>query len=125
VPARVAPRRHLPREFVGDISRSPLEDDFRPWLKRYGLPEPQYNVRLGPYEADVYYPRERVIIELDGWPFHRTKKAFEDDRERDAHMLAHGTVTVRITRKRLENAPAKEAQRLITILDSRGTLTDL
>lgn len=66
-----------------------------------------------------------MIIELDGWPFHRTKKAFEDDRERDAHMLAHGTVTVRITRKRLENAPAKEAQRLITILDSRGTLTDL
>jgi hypothetical protein len=111
--------------FVGDISRSPLEDDFRPWLKRYGLPEPQYNVKLGPYEADVYYPRQRVIIELDGWHFHRTKAAFENDRERDAYMLARGIVTVRITRERLRRAPAKEAARLITILNSRGTLTDL
>jgi hypothetical protein len=110
---------------VGELSRSPLEDDFRPWLKRHGLPEPLYNVKLNGYEADVYYPRERVIIELDGWPFHRTKKAFEDDRERDAHMLAAGIVTVRITRERLTNAPAREAKRLRRILDSRGTLTDL
>jgi hypothetical protein len=111
--------------FVGDISRSPLEDDFRPWLKRYGLPEPRYNVKLHGYEVDVYYQRERVIIELDGWPFHRTKRAFENDRERDAHMLVRGIITVRITRERLEGEPAREAERLMTILNSRGTLTDL
>jgi hypothetical protein len=111
--------------FVGELSRSPLEDDWRPWRKRYNVPEPEYNAKLGPYEADIYYARERVIVELDGWDFHRTKAAFEHDRERDAYMLAREIVTVRITRDRLTKAPAKEAQRLIAILNSRRTLTDL
>jgi very-short-patch-repair endonuclease len=111
--------------FVGELSRSPFEDHFRPWRKRYNVPEPQYNVPIGPYEADIYYVVERVIVELDGWDFHRTKAAFENDRERDAYMLARGIVTVRITRARFEHAPAREAARLIQILNSRRTLTDL
>ena len=110
--------------YVEELSRSPLEDDYRPWARRYGVPEAEYNVMLGKYQADVYYRKERLIVELDGWPFHRTKKAFEDDRERDAYMLVHRIVTVRITRDRLEKAPAHEAERLIAILESRRTLTD-
>jgi hypothetical protein len=112
-------------QFVDELSRSPLEDDFRPWLKRFGLPRPSYNVKLHGYELDVYYPRQRLIVELDGWPFHRTKKAFENDRERDATMLLNGISTIRITRTRLERAPAKEAERLRTILNSSRTLTAL
>ena len=34
--------------FVGELSRSPLEDDFRPWRKRYNVPEPLYNAKIGP-----------------------------------------------------------------------------
>ncbi len=110
---------------VGELSRSPLEDDFRPWLKRYHLPEPSYNVKLGPYEADVFYRAQRLIVELDGWRYHGTRKAFEDDRERDAYMLAHQIATIRITKRRLLGAPAREAERLRAILDSRETLTGL
>jgi hypothetical protein len=111
--------------YVGELSRSPLEDDFRPWLVKYNLPEPRYNVKIDGYEADVYYPHERLIVELDGWNFHRTKKAFEDDRNRDAHMLANRIATIRITKERLETRPSREAERLRTILNSRATLTDL
>jgi hypothetical protein len=111
--------------YVGELSRSPLEDDVKPWIKRFDLPEPLYNAKIGGYEADVYYPEAKLIVELDGWRFHRTKKAFEDDRERDAYMLARGIATIRITRARLANAPAKEAGRLRQIYDSRVTLTDL
>jgi hypothetical protein len=111
--------------YVEELSRSPLEDDWRPWRKRYNVPEPLYNVKIGSYEVDIYYPRERLIIELDGWPFHRTRKAFEDDRERDAYMLARRIATLRMTRERLEGAPAREAKRLIAILESRRTLTNL
>lgn len=105
--------------FVGELSRSPLEDDFRPWVKRYGLPEPRYNSQVNGREVDVYFSRERLIIELDGWAIHSTRRAFEDDRERDAHMLRVGIATIRITRDRLVNAPVKEAERLLAILAAR------
>lgn len=106
-------------------SRSPLEDDFRPWLKRFHLPEPQYNVRVNGREVDVYYPEARLIVELDGFATHKTRFAFEDDRERDAHNLVNGLSTIRITRDRLTRAPAKEAERLTAILTARRiTLTD-
>jgi Transcriptional regulator, AbiEi antitoxin len=105
--------------FVDEVSRSALEDDFKPWLRKHNLPEPLYNVTLFGREVDVYYPDARLIVELDGWPFHRTKIAFENDRDRDATMLAHGIATVRITRERLENAPDREADRLLIILEAR------
>ena len=67
----------------------------------------------------MLFPEEKVIVELDGYEFHRTKESFERDRERDATTLAHGFVTVRITWKRLTDRPEKEAARLHQILAAR------
>ncbi len=57
-----------------------------------------------------------MIVELDGYEFHSGRKAFEDDRDRDADTLAAGHVTVRITWERIEQRPAPEADRLRKIL---------
>lgn len=70
-------------------------------------------------EVDAYFPGERLIVELDGWSTHKSRAAFESDRDRDAHMLSDGIATVRITRDRLRNTPAKEAARLEAILRAR------
>ncbi len=48
-----------------------------------------------------------------------TGYAFESDRDRDAELLAAGYVTVRITWERLKPQPAREAERLRTILRGR------
>jgi hypothetical protein len=98
-------------------TRSPLEDDFIAFCERYGLPEPVTNIYLLGYETDAWFPVERVIVELDGGRFHRDR--FEEDRDRDADMLAAGIVTVRITRKRIKQNPEREASRLNTILEGR------
>jgi very-short-patch-repair endonuclease len=100
-------------------TRSEFEDAFLAFARRYGLPMPEVNFPMGRRELDIYYPNERVIIELDGWDFHGTKASFEDDRERDADHLALGIVTVRITWERLISAPEKEARRLRAILEQR------
>jgi very-short-patch-repair endonuclease len=67
----------------------------------------------------VLYPRERVIVEIDGYEFHADRDSFERDRERDAVLLAAGFGTVRITAERLKRQPAREARRLRAILDAR------
>jgi hypothetical protein len=100
-------------------TRSAFEDDLIPFCKRFGLPEPRLNHRLHGYEADAYFEDAKLIVECDGWDFHNDRQAFEDDRERDAKMLALGIATVRITKRRLTGQPEREAARLHSILEAR------
>jgi very-short-patch-repair endonuclease len=87
-------------------TRSGLEDLLLPWLARHRLPVPRLNVYLHGYEVDAYFEVEDLILELDGWEHHRSRDSFASDRERDAHHLAHGTVTVRVVPERLTDGEA-------------------
>jgi Transcriptional regulator, AbiEi antitoxin/Protein of unknown function (DUF559) len=110
-------KRVLP--YVRAPTNSPLEDDFVEFARRYGLPAPTTNTYLLGYEIDVLYPRERVIVEVDGYEFHSDRDSFERDRRRDAVMLAAGVVTVRTTKDRMQQEPEQEASRLLAILAGR------
>ena len=101
------------------LTRSELEDRFVAFCKRYGLPRPVTNVPLLGYTVDALFPVEKVIVELDSWEFHRFRSNFESDRNRDADTLAAGFATVRVTDERMKQDPAREAQRLLAILDAR------
>lgn len=104
---------------AGGPTRSEFEDAFLEFARRYDLPAPITNTHVHGYEADVLFPEERVIVELDGAEFHLDRDVFESDRDRDAALLALGYVTVRITWERLKQRPAREAARLRKILDAR------
>lgn len=110
-------KRVLP--YVQKPTNSPLEDDFLEFAKRYGLPTPTTNTHLLGYEIDVFYPRERLIVEVDGYEFHSDRDSFERDRKRDVVMLAAGVATVRITKDRMKHEPEAEARRLLAILAAR------
>ena len=86
-------------------------------LAKYGLPTPLINHPLHGDEVDAYFPDHNLIVELDGWDFHKDRHAFETDRERDAHHLAQGIRTLRITKDRLTTNPDREAARLKRILE--------
>ena len=101
----------------GTPTRSGWEDEFPKFCADHGLPAPIMGEPLHGYILDALFPVEKVIVELDGWEFHKSKIAFEDDRERDAEMLAHGYVTVRMTWERIHGRPRREARRLQNILD--------
>jgi very-short-patch-repair endonuclease len=100
-------------------TRSEFEDVFPSFCRTYDLPEPKMNTLVNGYEADAVFEAEKLIVELDGYQFHGDRQSFERDRERDAHQLAAGYGTVRITWQRLADDPQREADRLNTILVSR------
>jgi very-short-patch-repair endonuclease len=50
---------------------------------------------------------QRLVVELDGHEFHRTRAAFERDRIRDAALQLAGFRVLRITYRRLEQEPAE------------------
>jgi very-short-patch-repair endonuclease len=116
---------HLLRPFVvtpTGPTRSEFEDRFLAFAREHGLPTPNVNARVAGYEVDALFAAHKVIVELDGYEYHRGRRSFERDRERDAALLAAGYVTIRITWERLTTQPEREAARLRQILTSR-TLT--
>lgn len=116
------PGASMLRSFTAEVAgptRSELEDSFREMCARFGLPQPETCVVVDGYEVDAFFRAEGVIVELDGWRFHGDRESFETDRERDAHALAHGNCTLRLTHARLASRPAAEAERLQRILQAR------
>ncbi len=101
-------------------TRSEFEEAFRAFCLRFGLPTPRFNEPVAGYELDAYFPQHRLAVELDGWDFHRTRAAFEHDRNKDADLLLLGIATIRITWERLRHRPRVEASRLEAILAGRS-----
>jgi very-short-patch-repair endonuclease len=87
-------------------TRSKLERDFRALIAKAGLPEPQYNVLVAGLTVDVYWPQWKLVVELDGEPYHNNPRIFETDRIRDATLQKHDVRVLRVTGHRLDNAPA-------------------
>jgi very-short-patch-repair endonuclease len=117
------PGAKLLRPFVeepANPTRSELEDRFVDFCKRHRLPAPVINARVEGYEVDALFEAQKLIVELDGWAYHRDRRSFAGDRERDTVTLAAGYATVRLTWERLTEREATEAQRLRRIIDSRS-----
>ena len=89
--------------------RSPLEECFAPFLRRYHLPLPRFNdwIVSGPkrYQVDCHWPGTNQIVELDGWKGHRTRTAFREDRARDRALRVAGYSVTRLTWAQLDDEP--------------------
>lgn len=111
------------RTFVdrGDApTRSAFEDVFLSFVDRFGLPRPKVNQDVAGYEVDILWPEHKLIVELDSRAFHDSDQPFEQDRNRDADLLAAGYPVIRITWRRLNDTPALEARRLTALLAARS-----
>lgn len=91
-------------------SRSDLELDFLAFCRRFGLPPPEVNVRVGRHVVDFYWRRARLVVETDGWAAHRGRAAFEDDRGRDLDLRARGQQVIHIAEKQLIEEPQLVAE---------------
>jgi hypothetical protein len=98
-------------------TRSGLEDQFRRFVTRHGLPMPEVNAVLdNGREVDALYRAEKLIVEVDSWKFHSDRAAFERDRAKDTKALADGYRTVRITDRRMKRGGDEEAADIRRIL---------
>jgi very-short-patch-repair endonuclease len=98
------------------ITRSPLEDEFAAFCRTHRLPTPVFNTTVLGYEVDVLWPHQRLIVELDGFAFHRHHAAFQRDRARDAALQVAGYRAIRLTHHRLHNEATTVLQELRALL---------
>jgi very-short-patch-repair endonuclease len=98
------------------LTRSELERRMHALADRVGLPRPRNQARVLGYTVDFLWPRERVIVETDGFGAHGTRMRFESDRSRDAALLAAGYRVLRFTWRQLVETPEVVAARLAVVL---------
>jgi very-short-patch-repair endonuclease len=79
------------RRVVGTFTPtdSDLERRFLTLARKAGLPQPQTQAWVNGYRVDFYWPQYRLVVETDGYTWHRTPSRQIRDRERDqAHTRA-------------------------------------
>ncbi len=86
-------------------TRSKGEERFLTMVRNSHLPEPEVNVRLGRFVADFLWRPERVVLEVDGYDYHRGRRAFERDHQRDAEHQHSDFLVIRATWRQLEDTP--------------------
>lgn len=86
-------------------TRSELEHLFLRLCERHGLPRPEINVKVGPYEVDFLWRTERLIVETDGYRYHRGAQAFETDHARELEFHARGHILRRFTYRQVTETP--------------------
>jgi very-short-patch-repair endonuclease len=98
-------------------SRSEAERRMKLLLRRARLPFPRTNLRLAGYQADFLWPKQRLIVEVDGFQFHGHRYAFERDRKRDAAHVLAGYRVIRITWRQLTEEPMAVAVTIARALE--------
>jgi very-short-patch-repair endonuclease len=96
-------------ERTREPTRSELEDLFLRLCRRRRLPMPAVNVRVGSHEVDFFWRRQRLVVETDGYRYHRGSQAFEDDHARDLALRIQGFDVLRLSYRQVTEDPAKAA----------------
>jgi very-short-patch-repair endonuclease len=98
-------RRLLSQDGGPRRTRSWAERRLLALVRQAGLPVPQTNVMLHGLQVDALWPEHRLVVEVDSQEFHGDRRSIENDRARDAKLIAAGYVVIRFTAMQLDKSP--------------------
>jgi hypothetical protein len=87
------------------LSDTELEVLFRPIAAVAGLPAPLTKHVVNGFEVDFYWPNLGLVIETDGWRYHRTPSAQSRDALRDQTHTAAGLTPLRFSHYQVAHEP--------------------
>jgi len=99
------------------VSLSTLERRFLARLQAAGLALPETNRVAGGRRVDCRWPDRRLTVELDGYRYHRSRHAWEQDRRRERQARARGDESRRYTYGDVFEQPRHMLAELRALLD--------
>jgi very-short-patch-repair endonuclease len=91
-------------------------------LREHDMEPDASNYPIGPYTVDFLYKRERLIVEVDGYAYHSTRKRFVDDRRRMAYLASCRFQLFPLTWRDLHGGQAEAMGMLRRTLEERRRL---
>ena len=76
-------------------------------LSRTDLPRPIRNRKLAGKERDMFWPRHKLIVEIDAWSTHEDGPTRTSDRRRDNSSAIAGWETCRFMRTDVRDEPLR------------------
>ena len=107
-------------ERFDSVTDSMLEERFVGIVRGGGLPMPALNQRIDGIRVDASWHAQRVVVELDGYTWHRTRIRQENDRDREARLRRSGWLVVRYSKRQVFDEPLLVLSDLAAVLASRG-----
>jgi very-short-patch-repair endonuclease len=98
------------------MTRSDAEAAFLQICLDHHLPRPMVNRYEDGRETDFHWPSDNLIVEVDGYATHRSRRAFAGDRARDRAALSRGVRTARFTASEIHHEPGRVAAQLRRLL---------
>jgi len=96
-----------------------MERLFIAFCRRYEIPLPALNVVVDGHTVDAYWREHNLVVELDSWEHHRSRRAFEEDRLRDVELTPQ---VLRITHRMLTKGPDELAASILRRLSASPSL---
>jgi hypothetical protein len=87
------------------FTRSELEDRFHAICDTHDLPRPTSNTIIEGEDVDFAWRAQRLVVEVDGYGYHRSPSRFENDRERDVMLTLAGWHVLRFTWTQVTTRP--------------------
>lgn len=97
--------RHVLDKDTFRLSDDELERLFRPLAAAAGLPAPLTKVMVDEFEADFFWPELGLVVETDGWRYHRTPSAQTRDALRFQRHVASGLTPLRFSHYQVKYEP--------------------
>ncbi len=97
-------RRLLGLEALTDTG---LERKFIGLVRAAGLPQPETQSWVNGYRVDFYWPDLGLVVEADGWRYHRTAGEQATDHRRDQTHTKDGLTTLRFAESQIRYEPGQ------------------
>lgn len=121
----VRPLRVILDEHTFRLSDDELERLFRPLAAAAGLPVPLTKAMLDEFEVDFFWPELGLVVETDGWRYHRTPSAQTRDALRFQRHVASGLTPLRFSHYQVRYEPRHVIDILTrTVANLRGRSRD-
>jgi hypothetical protein len=92
--------------------RSELERGFLELCEASAIPFPAVNVLVEGHLVDCHWAGSRVVVELDGWAYHRTRATHEHDHAQTTELELAGYEVLRFTYRQVAEQPDRVVARL-------------
>ncbi len=87
------------------VTRSGGEEALFRLLRMSGLPPAHVNAKIDIWTVDFYWPEFRLVVEVDGSDFHRTRWSVERDHRKDLDLRRRGLDVLRFAGRQVRNQP--------------------